>query len=374
MPNFELSISVNYVLDWTLLHAIREIFQNSLDRQTENPVENTMLFDYDEGLQLLKIGNRNSNLCPSSLVLGNSSKTQDDRMIGQFGEGYKLALVVLLRLGKSVTIYNNPDVWTPTIKMSDNFKTPVLNINVVKYRFKTLPEENLIFKISGITKDEYETIRKTNLFFHPPTPAITCNEGRILLDPEYKGMIFVKGLHIVTIDRAAYGYDFNPEHIEIGRDRNLVNEFSIFYKTSAMWAGSAGHEEVILGMIRDASPDTEHIDSFVWRIPKETVQYVGNSWYCKNPDCVPCSNEAQAKKVRDLYGKDTKTVIVSSQLYSILQQTIQFREFRGQQVTAVPPSDLMKKVFSHLDRFKPSQQKEIKALLEMSKQWVWVAK
>lgn len=92
MANLELTISPKYVANWSFTQAIREIFQNSLDQQTVNPT-NTVLFDYSPDTQTLKIGNKGSNLCPSTLVLGNTSKASDDRTIGQFGEGYKLAKI-----------------------------------------------------------------------------------------------------------------------------------------------------------------------------------------------------------------------------------------------------------------------------------------
>lgn len=45
MTKFELTISTNYVPDWTYVEALRELFQNALDQQTENPA-NKMLFEY----------------------------------------------------------------------------------------------------------------------------------------------------------------------------------------------------------------------------------------------------------------------------------------------------------------------------------------
>jgi hypothetical protein len=370
MPNFELSISPKYVGDWGLTQAIREIFQNALDRQTEDP-DNPFLFEYDQQLQVLKIGNKNSTLCPSSLVLGNSTKGKDDRMIGQFGEGYKLALVVLLRLGKSVTIYNNPDVWTPTIKMSESFKTPVLNINTVKYRFKALPEQDLIFQISGVTPEEFEEIRRANLYFHEATEDIKTDYGRILLDPRYAGQVFVSGLLITTISRAKYGYDLKPQHINIGRDRNLVNDWDVFWNTSAMWAGAEGRGVEVDQMLADKTPDVESIHHHLYKIPKHTTEYVGGSWYCKHEGCIPCANEKQAQKARELYGKDVKTVIVSEQLFAILQMSDQYKNFSAGMVTAEKPYDLMMRVMKHIDRFKPTMQKDILALREMSRHWVW---
>lgn len=37
MRRFELGMSLDYVSNWTLVDAVREIFQNSLDEEIQNP-------------------------------------------------------------------------------------------------------------------------------------------------------------------------------------------------------------------------------------------------------------------------------------------------------------------------------------------------
>ena len=98
MANYELTVSMGYVPTWTHVDAVREIFQNAKDEETVNP-ENKMFFDYNEETETLMIGNKTGKLNKSTLLIGISDKRNDNRTIGQHGEGYKIATVVLLREG-----------------------------------------------------------------------------------------------------------------------------------------------------------------------------------------------------------------------------------------------------------------------------------
>ena len=103
---FELPLTPNCVRDWYFGMAVRELIQNGLDQQS---VDAKSLFsvDYDPDTQKLKFTNARSRLKVNTLLLGRSSKSNDEDTVGQFGEGYKIAALVLNRLGKTFTIYNN---------------------------------------------------------------------------------------------------------------------------------------------------------------------------------------------------------------------------------------------------------------------------
>ena len=370
MANIELSISPDYVHDWNLTAAIRELYQNALDQQTVDP-DNYLLFTYNPQTLLLSIGNRKSALDVSTLVLGKTSKAKNEAQIGQFGEGYKLALAVLLRLGKTVKIYNNPSVWTPSIKISDTFNVAILNINVVKHRFKECPEEDLIFQVYGVTIEEYDAIVASNRNLHQESDTLDAPQGKLLLDPKYKGQIFVRGLHITTLDKAHYGYDFEPKYIKVGRDRDLINEWDLFYATAQMWAGQAECAELIEAMIGSDAPDIKYINSYVWKLPKETVVYVGDKWYAENTGGYPCANERDAARARSIYGAAVKTVIVSANMMAILKETEQYKHFTKASLVKQKPFELLKKLIKHPDRYRPSVFAELKAMVELSQHWDW---
>ena len=116
---FELPLTPNYVRDWDFGMAVRELIQNGLGQQS---VDAKSLFsvDYDPDTQKLKFTNARSRLKVNTLLLGRSSKSNDEDTVGQFGEGYKIAALVLNRLGKTFTIYNNMmnQIWTSKFKNS----------------------------------------------------------------------------------------------------------------------------------------------------------------------------------------------------------------------------------------------------------------
>ena len=159
---FELTIDVNYVKGWGIAQAIRELFQNAKDEEVQNP-ENTAFFGYDEDTQTLTIGNKQSVLNIESLLLGVSTKTDDKHTIGQFGEGYKIATMVLLRTEHPITFYNYgaKEVWTTRLVKSRRYNGRLVPTFFVdkNYFWQSVPDNNLTIKVENVTLNEYEQIR-----------------------------------------------------------------------------------------------------------------------------------------------------------------------------------------------------------------------
>src|SRR5699024_3102626 len=113
MARYELSLTPDYVPDWGIVEAFRELFQNAVDQSSSEG--NEMFWNYNSLDKVFTLGNKSSVLTTTSLLLGSSTKTEDESLIGKYGEGYKIALLVLTRLNKNVTIYNYGarEVWRP---------------------------------------------------------------------------------------------------------------------------------------------------------------------------------------------------------------------------------------------------------------------
>ena len=133
MRRFDLGMSIDYCKQWGVVEAIREFAQNAVDAQTVNP-ENKMYFDYNRNEQVLRIGNKDGLLTTTSLLLGKTTKENNEKTIGQHGEGYKVATVVLLREGKQVRVYNRSvkEVWTAKIIKSRRYKADVVVFDIEK--------------------------------------------------------------------------------------------------------------------------------------------------------------------------------------------------------------------------------------------------
>lgn len=167
MANYELTVSMGYVPTWTHVDAVREIFQNAKDEETVNP-ENKMFFDYNEETETLMIGNKTGKLNKSTLLIGISDKRNDNRTIGQHGEGYKIATVVLLREGLSLKIYNFGcnEVWTAKKIKSRRYGVdiPAFDIQKAGSLLRPVANHDLVFEIQGITAEMYEEILESNNF------------------------------------------------------------------------------------------------------------------------------------------------------------------------------------------------------------------
>lgn len=235
MRRFDLGMSINYCGSWDVVQSVRELFQNAYDAQTANP-SNTMYFSYDEESETLRVGNKNGSLETKTLLLGQSSKVDDERMIGQHGEGYKVATVVLLRNGKTVTVYNRSEreVWTAKVVRSRRYQADVVVYDIEKVSiFKSVPDHDLIFEVGGITKDEYEAIVKSNLHLQDldSEHVIQAGGSRILTDEAHAGRLYVGGLYVTTSKYAKLGYDFEPTLIKLDRDRSFIDGLDLQFVT-----------------------------------------------------------------------------------------------------------------------------------------------
>lgn len=264
MTKIQLTISPGYVDDWTVVEAVRELFQNALDNQTENP-KNEMYFDYDG--TTLSIGNKTSVLPLSSLLMGSTTKRGNGDTIGQHGEGYKIAILILLRLGKEVTFYNygNREVWTTRLIKSRKFNNALIpEINVTsKPVWSKVPSHDLIIEVKGITPEEYTSCVENNLHLQEGVESLqtVTDRGRVLTDEKYKGKLFVNGLYVGWNPKFLYGYDVPPSSIKLDRDRRLVDTIDLSSVTSQIWL-LTDEEELLAGLVSQGVWDVHFVGMY----------------------------------------------------------------------------------------------------------------
>ena len=233
---FDLGMSLDYCASWGIVEAIREFAQNAKDAETANP-ENKMYFDYDKEAEVLRIGNKDGCLTTETLLLGKTTKANDENMIGQHGEGYKVATVVLMRLGKQVKVYNRSakEVWTAKVVNSKRYNAKVVVYDIEKVSvFKSVPDHDLIFEVSNISEDEYSSIVESNLSLQglkEGTDYIESNGSKILLNEKFAGKLFVGGLFVTSSKYAKKGYDFKPSLIKLDRDRSFIDGLDLQFIT-----------------------------------------------------------------------------------------------------------------------------------------------
>jgi hypothetical protein len=318
MKRFDLGMSINYCMTWGIVESIRELFQNAVDAQTANP-ENTMYFNYDAENEILRIGNKNGNLATKTLLLGQTSKLGDERMIGQHGEGYKVATVVLMRNGKGVKIYNRSEkeVWTAKVVKSRRYQADVVVYDIEKVSiFKSVPNHDLIFEVSGITKGDYDAIVNSNLHLQElkSEDVIQVGDSRILIDDAHSGKLYVGGLYVTTSKYAKLGYDFEPTLIQLDRDRSFIDGLDLQFICGKLIAKTGDAD--IIAMCKNLW-DGEYIRWYIDNYKDADLSSVFDKSFddfvkSYGSDAVPCTS---TNEFNMLHSSGYKPVLVSTNDY-----------------------------------------------------------
>lgn len=291
----ELTISPNYVPSWGIVEAIRELFQNALDQQ-EQYTNNEMTWSYDKDTQELTISNKTSVLTAQTLLLGATTKADNVSTIGQFGEGYKIATLVLLRNNKQITFYNYgaKEIWRPRFVKSRRFGTDVLTFFIEKAPvWNVPPNADLSIVVSGITHDEWEShIVPSNLHLQTDIDIIESTEYGNAIDQP--GRVYVNGLFVCEYQPYTYGYNFKPEYIDLDRDRKMVSDFDLRWSASRIWAYSKSNKAIEL--LEAGAADTAYVSSM---------------------SASSKLSDAAYQRFRDVYGPEAIPVVTQSQLEEV---------------------------------------------------------
>lgn len=316
MSKIELTLAPTYVPNWTCVDAIRELFQNALDQEMQNP-ENKASWKYRDDKHELVISNAKSKLEVASLMFGQTSKAGDKSTIGQFGEGYKIATLVLLREGKNVVFYNYgiKEVWRPRFVKSRRFGTSILTFFTEKKPiWERVPSADLEIVIEGITPEEYrEEIVPSNLHLR--------NDYKVLEETEYgnvidlPGKVFVNGLYVCDYEPYTYGYDFKPDIIRLDRDRKIVSDFDLRWMASKMWSKCDDRDkvmEMVMEMVSAGKADVAFLGSASYASSwRDLAAEKFKSVY--GPEAIPVTSQEELDRVPTGY----KGIIVSEN-YSLL--------------------------------------------------------
>lgn len=327
MRKYELSISADYVPEWGITEAVREFFQNSIDEETRDS-SNKMFFDYDRDSQVVRVGNRHSDLDIKTLLFGVTSKNTDGRMIGNHGEGYKIATVVLLRMGKTVVFQNycRKEIWHPRLVNSRRYggvMVPTFFVEDVPV-WGSVPEHSLIIEIGGITPEEYGKIQDSNLHLQEDVCRRETSRGAILEGEEYRGRIFVGGLFICEETKLDIGIDFKPDVVHLERDRTMVNSFDV------QWHAARMIEE-----LKDAEITKKSLDHYSGHyishlaIPKKITDEITEEFINEHgARAVPVASQDDMDKLKR---KGYKPVIVSAAKRDIILNSDVFEDIRADQ-------------------------------------------
>ena len=239
MERYELTMTTDYVGHWGEWEAVREFLQNAIDHgePTVEAIDNHIV-----------ITSKGVTLSPQTLLLGASTKRDDSDSIGQFGEGMKLACLVLCRLGKKVVIHNGDVWWSPSLIHSEKYDCEILCIDETP---SSKPSKDLIVDIADVECD------LTTKYI----PNMLTNQ---IID-DGAGVIYVAGLYVCTLKEFKHGYNFAADTMELGRDRQMVSTFNVTWEVARQWNRSKREQE-IYDMLMDEEKDVESMDSYHDRV------------------------------------------------------------------------------------------------------------
>jgi len=377
MKKFELSLSVDYVKHWGVWEAVREIWQNALDF-------GNYTYTWENGEpNIMKVTSKDVALETESLLLGKSTKSNNEDTIGMYGEGFKLALLVLTRMGKTVTIYNacRNEIWRPKIVKSRKYKAEILTIFVEKHIFPDLYNDDLTFEIVGITNEELEEMNQKNLHMNNrinQLNKIETSYGDILLDKlSDKPVVYVNGLYISKIPVNGYRYSYNikPKYISLDRDRRCVDGFNFKWLTSEMWSSIfLEKRELVIKMIEKKILDVAYIDS---HLSLKKCDIISQEFVRRHGDnSIAVYSDDEYKAVKREHGSLANPVIVNNTYKCILKQsnlynaTINNIPKRSRGVRQKSPYQIISDMCNEIEQNNPSLH-ALKKICGMSKQWKW---
>ena len=349
MTRHKMSLSVEYVSDWGVQEALRELFQNCIDHGD---------WEYKIHKDTLELRSKNTALSNASLLLGHSRKS--DGAIGKFGEGFKLAILVLTRLGHKVWIDTANEVWRPKLIESRTYKTKQLVFDTEKSQVVL---SDLIFTIEGLSEEVFAELKHQNLHVEP-TKAFFCSDKGIVI-PDRPGDIFVNGLYVAHLDGFKFGYNFKPSHLNLDRDRRLVRDFDVQWLTSQIWKD---HEDfdLVLGMIKEELPDVKHLDYFIHSAQQGLADEAAKAFVEEHgTDAIPVADQSDLNKAKEA-GHDVVVLMPSVQKTLIHRSSLYVQP---------PPKIIKKTPREELLEFKldwdmtPNMAESFDILIEKAERW-----
>lgn len=315
----------DYWHDWSPANAIRELSQNALDSDAP--------FEYDFRGDTLEFTSKGVELPASTILLGMTTKRNDDNTVGGKGEGWKASCVILLREGFDVIIQNGSKIWTPSFEFNEVFGREVFVITETEGS-----GGDLTFIISGVSESLKDEVVHDCLYLQKDLGTVYEGErGRVLMDKV--GKLYVGGLYVCDISGYKYSFDFHPKHLPLNRDRKSIDSWSLASNVTKLL------EEVLPAtecatLVNDRSADAgSYYSSFESEEVAEAVYELTKKSFGNTVVVVEDYDEKEKLEAR---GFKNVEIVYNSNQRKLIQKAPSYQEFLEeleQVVDAAPEED-----------------------------------
>lgn len=247
MGTITTSLHYGYQPNLDALWGMREIISNAFDGEERHRHIGIgrMSVSYSKRSQTLVVTNSGVKVPSTALLMGTSESREEDACIGQFGEGLPMGLLAMGRDPLlSVAVYNGDEKWEPRIERCSSYGSePVL---VVKTRKLRVRRDGFEVHVKGVSPEQYAALINNFLRLDGTFDAdetIPRNENgreQVLLQPEYHGKIYNKGVFVMERDDLMFGYDL---HGELNRDRHMMNEYTLQRDLTSLLDDAVRHND-----------------------------------------------------------------------------------------------------------------------------------
>jgi hypothetical protein len=202
--------------------------------------------------------------------------------------------------------------------------------------------EGLEFVVRGLSPDDIAQVKESCLFMQDNIGALmTTSYGKILR--ERPGKLYVGGLYVCDT-KMRFGYDMNPEHLSLERDRQTVNTFDLQFKAQKMWFETERWDE-IAQLIESKCQDLEYAQHGAPELVKEACY---QAFRAKHPEAVIAESHEEMKEL--VRTGITEVVVMSSGYAPIVRAAPSYQREMASMVRVpvveLPPADILAKWLS----------------------------
>lgn len=203
----KLPIHKDYCRDWVIIDALREIISNALDTKTK--------------VSIKKIGkefhiiDRGKGISQKHLLLGLSK----NKNIGQFGEGLKIAVLILLRNGFDIQIETVGRTYIPKLEEEEEFENEI----ITKWYHCPNKRTKGTEIVTNVGDKDIQQAKKLFAIYTTPELVEENDFGKIYKNFDNEGTIYLRGVVVQNIGKSLFSYEITDKKL-VGRDRKAIDE------------------------------------------------------------------------------------------------------------------------------------------------------